>query len=193
MLDGIQDAGRRAADIVHKMLRFSRRNDKGIEFEDCDLSVLLDDTLDLVASDNNLKDYFDFKNIRIETSYDKDLPCVVCDRTEIQQVFFNLLKNGAEAMSLKAYTGDEPRFRLSTWREGDWAVIEIEDNGPGMPENVRKRVFEPFFTTKEVGRGTGLGMSVSYFIVTDQHGGEMQVHSQENKGTRFVVKLPLRV
>ena len=69
--------------------------------------------------------------------------------------------------------------------------IEIEDNGPGMDETTRRRVFEPFFTTKATDRGTGLGLSVSYFIVTENHGGEMRVESVRDKGTKFVIWLPL--
>ena len=70
--------------------------------------------------------------------------------------------------------------------------IEVEDNGPGMDDKTRKKVFEPFFTTKESGRGTGLGLSVSYFIIVDDHGGEMSVDSTPGRGTVFSVKLPVR-
>jgi signal transduction histidine kinase len=69
--------------------------------------------------------------------------------------------------------------------------VEIKDNGPGIEESVRKRIFEPFFTTKEVGTGTGLGLSVSYFIITDNHNGMMYVDSTPGEGARFVIKLPL--
>ena len=69
--------------------------------------------------------------------------------------------------------------------------IEVEDNGPGMPEAVRKRVFEPFFTTKGVGFGTGLGLSVSYFIITENHNGTMTLESMPGSGTKFVIRLPL--
>jgi signal transduction histidine kinase len=68
--------------------------------------------------------------------------------------------------------------------------LEIEDNGPGMDETTRRRIFEPFFTTKPVGKGTGLGLSVSYFIVTENHGGKMDVHAVDGGGTRFVIRLP---
>jgi signal transduction histidine kinase len=68
--------------------------------------------------------------------------------------------------------------------------VEIEDNGPGMDEKTRRRIFEPFFTTKPVGKGTGLGLSVSYFIVTEDHKGEMRVHTVEGGGTCFVIRLP---
>ena len=69
--------------------------------------------------------------------------------------------------------------------------IEIEDNGPGMEKEVQKRIFEPFFTTKAVGKGTGLGMSVSYFIIVDNHNGEMSVVSEPGKGSNFTIQLPV--
>jgi signal transduction histidine kinase len=76
--------------------------------------------------------------------------------------------------------------------DGDWVRVEIEDNGPGMDEVTRRRIFEPFFTTKPVGKGTGLGLSVSYFIITEDHGGEMSVHAADGGGTLFVIRLPKR-
>ena len=78
-----------------------------------------------------------------------------------------------------------------TGRCEPWAEIQVEDNGAGMPEAVRKRIFEPFFTTKEVGQGTGLGLSVSYFIITNNHKGQMEVHSTPGQGTCFTLRLPL--
>ena len=71
------------------------------------------------------------------------------------------------------------------------AIIEIEDNGPGLNEQIRKRVFEPFFTTKAVGDGTGLGLSVSYFIITENHRGEMAVESHPGAGAKFIIRLPV--
>jgi signal transduction histidine kinase len=71
-------------------------------------------------------------------------------------------------------------------------VIEVEDNGPGMDEDVRKRIFEPFFTTKDVGIGTGLGLSVSYFIITNNHGGAMEIKSRKDQGSTFIIKLPIK-
>lgn len=83
-----------------------------------------------------------------------------------------------------------PTFILRTSYDDDMLSIEIEDNGPGIEEVTRKRVFEPFFTTKEEGIGTGLGLSVSYFIVTNIHGGEMSVKSEPNQGSCFTIRLP---
>ena len=109
----------------------------------------------------------------------------------MQQVFFNLFKNGVQAMASKEYAGGGPCFAVRLCEEQGMARIEIEDNGPGMTAEVRRRVFEPFFTTKPVGQGTGLGLSVSYFIVTRQHGGTMEVRSSPGEGTKFIIRLPV--
>ncbi len=110
-------------------------------------------------------------------------------------MFLNILRNGAEAMLGTAQDEEirKPRMilRLRHDKEACRARIEIEDNGPGMDEEVRKRVFEPFFTTKPVGVGTGLGLSVSYFIVTENYDGEMAVESRIGSGSKFVICLPL--
>ncbi len=89
--------------------------------------------------------------------------------------------------------GDTPfTFTLRLIQSGpEYIRIEIEDNGPGMEESVRKRVFEPFFTTKPVDVGTGLGLSVAYFIITENHGGTMKVESNIGIGTCFIIELPV--
>jgi signal transduction histidine kinase len=86
--------------------------------------------------------------------------------------------------------GHSPRFVLRVLPEGSLVRVEIEDNGPGMDEATRRRVFEPFFTTKPPGIGTGLGLSVSYFIITEDHGGTLSVESAFGGGTRFIIRLP---
>ena len=189
MLDGISESGERAASIVSNMLSFSRKSDRRLGEQN--LAALLDKTLELAASDYSLKKDYDFKKIETIREYSPDVPPVVCEATEIQQVVLNLLKNGAEAMAEKNYGDACPRLILRLKRARDMAVIEVEDNGPGMEDHVRKRVFEPFFTTKEVGKGTGLGLSVSYFIVADQHGGEMEVASESGLWTCFTIRLPI--
>lgn len=84
-----------------------------------------------------------------------------------------------------------PRFILRAQQDAGWQRIEIEDNGAGMDEATRQRVFEPFFTTKAVGQGVGLGLSVSHFIVVEQHQGEMWVEAEPGRGTKFVIRLPV--
>ncbi len=188
MLDGISESGERAAAIVSNMLSFSRKSER--RFSEQSLPDLLDKTLQLAANDYDLKKEYDFRKIKIEKEYMPDMPSVLCEATEIQQVFLNLFKNGAEAMAEKEYGDSYPRLKIGLRRESDYAVVEIEDNGSGMPEHVRKRVFEPFFTSKEPGKGTGLGLSVSYFIIADQHGGKMDVTSQPGAWTRFTIRIP---
>ncbi|WP_421903489.1 PAS domain S-box protein [Maridesulfovibrio sp.] len=189
MLHGISESCNRAATIVSNMLRFSRKSER--KFGECNLAELMNNTIDLAANDYDLKKEYDFRKIEIIKEYSPELSNVVCEENEIQQVFLNLLKNGAQAMMEKEYVEDSPRFILRLKKDGQMAVIEVEDNGPGMSEDVRKRVFEPFYSTKRVGRGTGLGLSVSYFIITDQHNGLMKVNSVPGSWTRFGIKIPI--
>jgi PAS domain S-box-containing protein len=190
LLENIRESGSRAARIVRNMLEFARKSDRA--FSSQDLGEILDSTMDLAASDYDLKKNYDFRKISIVKEFAADLPRVPCEKSKIQQVLLNVLRNGAEAMAEKGtWDGLPPRFVLRTSSEGDMVRIEIEDNGPGMDEATRKRVFEPFFTTKSVNRGTGLGLSVSYFIITEDHGGTLTVSSAEGKGTTFVIRLPL--
>lgn len=189
MLDSIIKSGNRAAKIVVNMLSFSRSSDKVLG--EHDISELLDSTLDLASSDYDLKKEYDFKQIEVIREYDPDVPKICCEGNEIQQVFLNLFRNGAEAMSEKLYSVGGPRFILRVKRAGDLVRIEIEDNGTGMNEETRKRIFEPFYTTKDVGQGTGLGLSVSYFIITDHHKGTLEVDSMIGHWTRFIIKMPV--
>ncbi|MCP4701962.1 MAG: PAS domain S-box protein [Gammaproteobacteria bacterium] len=186
----INESGRRIAKIVNNMLSFARKSDAASSSHD--LAELLDKTLDLAAADYDLKKQYDFKTIEIVKEYAENLPPVPCKRAKIQQVLLNLLRNGAQAMQEAGV--EKAAFILRTRYEPEraWMCIEIEDNGPGMDETVRRRVFEPFFTTKPPGAGTGLGLSVSYFIITENHGGEMSVESEPGRGARFVIRLPLK-
>jgi signal transduction histidine kinase len=122
--------------------------------------------------------------VRVVKEYDRSLPPVPGYAAELNQVWTNLIDNALDAM------GGEGTLTLRTTRDGDTAVVEVADTGPGIPEEVRRRVFEPFFTTKPVGQGTGLGLDVAWRIVTNRHGGVLKVRSSPGD-TRFVVRLPL--
>lgn len=189
MLTTITKSGRRVAEIVDNMLSFARKTDSTVSSHS--LEALLDKTLDLAATDYDLKKQYDFKVIHVIKEYAGNLPVVPCQQSKIQQVLLNILGNGAQAMQGAAT--ENPRFVIRTKFEEDRAMarIEIADNGPGMDESIRKRVFEPFFTTKPEGVGTGLGLSVSYFIITENHGGEMAVESRPGSGTNFIIRLPV--
>ncbi|MFW5498171.1 MULTISPECIES: ABC transporter substrate binding protein [unclassified Maridesulfovibrio] len=188
-LDGIYESGLRAATIVRGMLSFSRKS--GSDFASHNLSSIVENALSLIMKDYDYNRNYDFRKIKIIKEFDSPNSLIKCDEVEIQQVVLNLLKNGAEAMGEKSYVEDGPCFVLRIREYMAMAVLEIEDNGPGMDEEVRKRILEPFYTTKSVGKGTGLGLSISYFIITRRHNGSMEVFSEPGKGTRFVVRLPL--
>ena len=191
LLDGIQYAGSRAAKIVSHMLSFSRRSHR--QMAACELPALLEQAVEIAGNDFDLTGGFDFKSLDIVHEYDPRLGPVPVIANEIEQVLLNLLKNGAQAIHQRddEEEGELGRITLRTRLNPPWAEIQVEDNGCGMPENVRKRIFEPFFTTKEVGQGTGLGLSVSYFIVTNNHKGQMEVQSELGVGTCFTIRLPL--
>jgi PAS domain S-box-containing protein len=187
MLDNIRASGNRAAAIVKNMLSFARKSDRIVSSHD--LGDLLDQTLELARTDYNMKKRYDFKRIHITREYDRGVAPVPCEASKLQQVFLNILKNGAEAMTEGDGGPAQPAFILRVKDDGLWVRVEIEDNGPGMDQETHRRIFEPFFTTKPVGEGTGLGLSVSYFIITENHHGKMDVFSTDGEGTRFVIRL----
>ncbi len=193
LIKAITDSGARVAGIVSNMLSFARKSDSS--FSSHDPSELLDRALDLATTDYNLKKHYDFKSISIQKEYEDHLPLISCEAGKIQQVLLNILKNGAYAMfEMGKHEGARsPEFilRLSNQKQSGMLQIEIEDNGTGMDEITRKKIFEPFFTTKPVGSGTGLGLSVAYFIITENHGGTMDVVSEPGKGSNFIIRLPM--
>lgn len=190
MMKGIIESGQRASKIISNMLSFSRKSDSQLLPQYMD--QLMDETIDLAYSDYSLKKQYDFKQVKIEKFYQTGMSQVQCEKSQMQQVILNLLKNGVQAMSDKKYPEDEnPTFELHLSQVSGEMIIEIQDNGPGIPEEIKKRIFEPFYTTKATGIGTGLGLSVSYFIITENHKGTMEVHSEENRGTRFTIRLPI--
>ncbi len=189
-IEGIQEAGERASTIVDNMLSFSRQSKS--DFLPVNLIEIIDKTLELAANDYNLKKNYDFKHLKIVKNYDSNIPDVPCVKTEIQQVILNLLKNAVQSMfDHPSDRQEEPILAVSIAEEEEMVRIEIEDNGCGIDPDTAKRIFEPFFTTKEVGSGTGLGLSVSYFIITNIHKGSMFVESTPGVGTKFTIKIPM--
>ncbi|MEA1969636.1 MAG: ATP-binding protein [Thermodesulfobacteriota bacterium] len=191
LLANVQKAGSRAAEIVKDMLGFARKGDDS--FSSHCLDKLLDETVNLAGTDYNLKKKFDFRQIKIVKEYEPNLPAILCEKSKIQQVFFNILQNGAQAMAERQESRNfEPaQFILRAKQKGDRIQVEIEDNGPGMDKKKSKKIFEPFFTTKPVGIGTGLGLSIAYFIINDNHKGSITVDSTPGKGTKFIIQLPI--
>ncbi|MFW5735348.1 MAG: cache domain-containing protein, partial [Oceanidesulfovibrio sp.] len=190
-IESIRESGERASRIVANMLEFSRTS--APVREHTPVHDLMEKALSLAASDYDLKKRWDFKVIEIERSYDEHVDKIPCSASEIEQVLLNLLKNAAQALfsGMPTSDGGPPRIVMRTRLEEDSVRIEIADNGPGMDRTTAQRIFEPFFTTKEVGEGTGLGLSVSYFIIVQNHGGDIFVDSSPGQGATFVIRLPL--
>ncbi|MHC1752217.1 PAS domain S-box protein [Humidesulfovibrio sp.] len=188
-LEDIQVAATRASNIIRHMLDFSRRSESRRCL--CKLPAIIDKAVELASSDYDLKKSYDFKRIQIERDIAPHLPGINCTETEIEQVLLNLLRNAAQAMGTVQPPLEAPRINIRAWASIDAVHVEVCDNGPGMSQAVQRRIFEPFFTTKPPGVGTGLGLSVSYFIVTKGHGGSLTVSSCPGQGACFTLLLPL--
>ena len=126
------------------------------------------------------------------TELDPALPAVWCLRDELNQVVLNLIVNAAHAISEQHADGSRGTITIRTRCAGDQAVIEVSDDGAGIPEAIRHRIFEPFFTTKAVGQGTGQGLAISYQVIVEKHQGTLEVSSVVGSGTTFTIRIPVR-
>jgi two-component system NtrC family sensor kinase len=167
----------RCKDIVKGLLDFARQTEPKVE--ESDVNEILKRTLSM------LENQALFQNVRIIRAFWPSLPKVMTDSSQIQQVFTNIILNGGEAID------GEGELTIATRTSPDNKSIEIEftDTGCGIPRENLEKIFDPFFTTKEVGRGTGLGLAVSYGIIA-RHRGTIEVKSELGKGTTFIVRLP---
>jgi len=172
----IEEHVERARKVVHNMLGYARRMEPRLE--DVDVNDTLKQTVSL------LDNYARINNIEIQTDFSSDLPIIAGDQARLQQVFLNLLSNAIDAL------GKEGLIQLKSRKVGSELHVRFEDNGPGIPESQQKRVFEPFFTTKDTGKGTGLGLWVSYNIM-EKMGGSLSLRSAEGKGSTFTVQIPI--
>jgi signal transduction histidine kinase len=167
-------------EIVSKLLFYSRDARSGLR--ETNLNEVLEDTLQLVGHQLRLDNIETIQNLG-------ELPPMLANPNELQQVFTNLILNARDAMLTPGATGKKLALSSGTWDGGVWA--RVQDQGCGMPAEVLERIFEPFYTTKDVGKGTGLGLSVTSQLV-QQHGGKIDVQSLPGQGTRFDVRLPLQ-
>ena len=168
--DGIE----RIASIVCNLKSFSRAEDDS--FKSTDLEECLDDSLSIAWNEIKYK-------AKVEKNYQK-LPSINCLPQQLSQIFINLLVNAAQAIE------DQGVITVNTRKENDWAVVEICDNGSGIPPESLERIFDAFYTTRGVGKGTGLGLSICNDII-QKHQGEITVASKVGEGTCFTIKLPL--
>ena len=132
-------------------------------------------------------------NVKIHSTLAKDLPLVRMVPQDIGRVLMNLLNNAFYAARKSKKTGQpgfEPQVSLTTASQERMVTISIKDNGDGIPDDLMKKIFQPFFTTKPTGEGTGLGLSLSFDIITKGHGGQLQVQTEPGMGTTFIISLP---
>lgn len=182
LFDETRDGINRVGEIV-KALRLFSRVDQQDEYAEYDLNAGIKNTLTVAR--NEIK-YV----ARVELELD-DIPYIEALGGLINQVLLNLIVNAAQAVAAKE-TGDEGVIRIRSFLDGDSVYCSVEDNGTGIPQEIIQDIFNPFFTTKPVGQGTGLGLSVSYDIVVNKHGGEVSVASKAGEGALFTIKLPVR-
>lgn len=176
-LQQIRTQGRRCKEITHKLLSFARKTDSRIQ--DVQLNDLVEELIALSAQRAK------FSNVDINVNLQENLPTLHVSQTELQQVFLNLINNALDAMEKTGGT-----LNVSNGLEGDYIVVEVADDGPGIPGANLARIFDPFFTTKPVGKGTGLGLSICYGIIKKM-GGDIEVRSTVDAGTTFSVKIPI--
>ena len=175
-LHKIEEHVERARKVVHNMLGYARKMEP--HMEDVDVNATLTQTIAL------LENYARNNNIEITTSLSSELPIIASDQSRLQQVFLNLLTNAIDAI------GKNGTIEVESRSTDGFIHVSIKDNGRGIPKEEQKKVFDPFFTTKETGKGTGLGLWVSYDIVAKM-GGNISFVSEVNKGTTFTVTLPV--
>lgn len=173
----IETETRRCTEIISNLLQFARQESG--KMEPTDVNVVVEAALRIV--DHQLG----VNNVRISKELAADLPSCQANANQLQQAIMNFAINAQQAM------GSDGGSLVVRTRRGDAGavIIEVEDDGPGVPEDVRGKIFEPFFSTKPAGQGTGLGLSVTYGIIKD-HGGEVWVEDAPGGGARFVVSLP---
>ncbi len=179
-LTAILSESERAAKIVRNLLTFARKRHTTRTM--VDLNQVVRETLALRAYEQRVT------NITVIDALSAGLPQVFADAYQVQQVLLNLIINAEQAMLSANGRG---ALVVRTWHdaERDVVLLEVNDDGPGVPEDVRPKIFDPFFTTKEVGKGTGLGLTVAYAIV-EEHGGRIWAESAPGGGASFFVELP---
>ena len=177
MLNRSREGLKRIQQIVRDLRDFARLDES--DLHEVDLNAGIQSTVNIILG------HAKKKQVKIETQLDRSLPPVACQPAKINQVVMNLISNAIDASK------ESGRVVVRTAAVDGTARIEVEDEGTGIPPEVRERIFDPFFTTKPVGEGTGLGLSISYGIVND-HGGTIELDTTPGKGSRFTVSLPIR-
>jgi signal transduction histidine kinase len=172
----------RIADIVRSMKDFSLVDKDAVgQF---DLNRSIQSTLTVARSE-----YSNVADVEMELA---EIPLVTCNGGQINEVLLGLVINAAEVIGEKVKnTGERGKITVRSKADGEYVVIEVEDTGGGIPEEIREHIYDQFFTTKEVGRGTGQGLSVARKVIINGHNGSIDFVTEMGKGTTFIVKLPV--
>ncbi|MFN6474201.1 MAG: ATP-binding protein [Nostoc sp. SerVER01] len=190
LLDSMKMGSERISDIVISLRNFSRLDEA--EIKTVDIHSGIESTLLILQ--NRLKIQSNHPSIEIIKEYGQ-LPLVECYAGQLNQVLMNILTNAIDALENLSFInqpGNRQIFIRTFVLNCNWIAIEIADNGPGMPPEVQQRLFDPFFTTKPVGKGTGLGMSISYQIITEKHQGRLSCISSPGAGAKFIIEIPIQ-
>ena len=176
----------RITEIVKALRNFSRLDESPIK--QVNIHDGLDSSLQLLQ--HRLKEQPGRLPITVTRHYSPSFPLIECFAGQLNQVFMNIIANAIDA--LESYSNQIPTITITTIRlSTDWVRIAIADNGPGIPSPIQAKIFDPFFTTKPIGKGTGLGMSISRQIITEQHGGRLSFQTSAQVGTQFLIELPI--
>lgn len=187
-MNGIRDSALKAGNIIKRLLEFSRPHEGS--FASANLEEIMESSLLLSQADYDMKKKYAINTIQFVKDYYSGTPSLICVATEIEQVIMNLIKNSVQSLA-ETKTQKKPCITLRIAMRDKKAVLEVEDNGPGIAEDVKRHIFDPFFTTREVGTGTGLGLSVSHAIIVDKHKGDIFVESDPDNGAKFIIELPM--
>ncbi len=179
----IHGHGKRASSIVSNMLEHSRSSDGEVQLTD--MNKLAEEYLNL--SYHGMRAKNKSFNADYQLIVDDSLPEIKVNQQDVGRVLLNLFNNAFYAAS----QSENPTIKVVTKQEKEYLIIEVNDNGKGIPNDILPKIFQPFFTTKPTGEGTGLGLSLSYDIITKGNNGKIEVLSEEGKGATFVIKLPL--
>jgi PAS domain S-box-containing protein len=189
LVKSMQVGADRIREIVLSLRNFSRLDEA--EFKVADLHTGIDSTVMILQ--NRLKAKDSRPEILLDLDYG-DQPEVECYAGQLNQVFMNIIANAIDALEDDWNAGKvaEPRIKVAIETQPEQVMISIQDNGSGIPQENLSRLFDPFYTTKPIGKGTGMGLSISYQIVVDRHGGNLECHSTLGQGTTFLVTLPIK-
>ena len=218
VLAGLKEALRREpSEKLDRLFGVLRSNSEDITEESAKIATIIQGMLNQARGDTNQKELYPVNRlvsesmnllyhslrasrpdlfIKMEKELDESLAPIPLNSSQINRVLVNVLDNAAFAVATRQERGEEgyiPEVRVRTFRRRGYQVIEIRDNGSGIPDHIRNQIFEPFFTTKPTNKGTGLGLKISYDIIKDGHGGRIEVESVAGEYTIFLISLPEEV